>query len=248
MKFVFNIALSILLFNNSACSQPAKEKLVGSWSLVCDVCEFGDLIILRSDHQYFIYNPQNADIGSVEMFGTLKDNDLIIDSGYTSMVEKGVWNYDRSKKELILKKRNILEDWTSFSETYGKSSELRLNLDFLPENELELCFDGGKEQLCEKYAKARYYEITEGYTGAGIQTEEILLSGYETELKLSYDFYKEPNEVVIEDVNGEELFSTDMTSTNGMKTVEIPLRGVTKLVLKVNGQQNSKFRVRIEIK
>ena len=73
--------------------------------------------------------------------------------------------------------------------------------------------------------------------------------GYETELKLSYDFYKEPDQLVITDRNGKELFNTEMVATNGRKTAEISLRGVTKLVLKVESSKpSSKWRIKVEIK
>jgi hypothetical protein len=54
---------------------------------------------------------------------------------------------------------------------------------------------------------------------------------------------------VVEDRSGRELFSTDIIATNGMKTKEIPLRGVTKLMFKVRASQESfKWKIRVEIK
>jgi hypothetical protein len=79
------------------------------------------------------------------------------------------------------------------------------------------------------------------------QTKEIFLSGYETELNLSYDFFKNADQLLIEDNNGKEIFSTEMTATRGVR--EIPLRGKTKLVLKVtSSQEESRWRIISEIK
>ncbi len=257
MKLMYKIILSTLLIYNSACSQPIKENLVGSWFRSCDVCEFNDLIILRSDHKYFVYNPNSADIGSFELTGELKSNDIRIDGAYTAISEKGIWDYDTSTKDLVFTERSILEEWTDFSEVYGKSKELKFYLKELTENEIELCNKEGKQLLCEKYERNNsendsitfYKEVTEDFTGTGSQVKEILLSGYETELKLSYEFYKEPDELIIEDRSGKVLFTTNMVSTSERKTMELSLRGVTKLAFKIrNERTSSKWKIMAEIK
>jgi hypothetical protein len=249
MKIIVKVVLFVLFVSNVACSQAKEEKLAGSWSLVCDFCEFEDMIILRADNKYFIYNPQNADIGSLEMYGKLRVNDLIIDSSYTSLVEKGVWRYNSSTQELTLTERNILGEWTSFSETYGKSSELKLKLGFVSESIIELCNAEKRDFLCEKYQKGdRYKELSEEFTGTGSQEKEILLSGYETRLKLSYELYKEADQLTIMDGEGKELFVIEMNTTNGIRSREIPLKGVTRLVLKIKSSETgSAWRVAIEI-
>lgn len=250
MRLVFKIILFILLISNSACSQSEEKRLHGSWFLVCDVCEFNDLIILRSDYKYFIYNPNSADIGSFEQTGELKSNDIRIDGAYTAMSEKGIWNYNPSTKELILKERNILDEWTDFSEAYGRAKELTFYLKQLSEDEMELCFNKEGKQLCEKYERNnKYHEIIEAYSGSGSQTKEIVLSGYETELKLTYDFYKESDQLIIEDRSGKRLFSTDMIATNGRRIAEVPLRGATRLVFKVTSSaSSSKWKIKVEVK
>ena len=116
-----------------------------------------------------------------------------------------------------------------------------------------------KENNCDTYIrnanltkdnnKTFYRELTDNYTGTGSQEKEVFLSGYETELKLSYDFYKEADQLTITDKSGEELFSTEMIATNGRKTKEITLRGVTQLTVKVvSSKPSSKWKVKVEIK
>ncbi|NCP61508.1 MAG: hypothetical protein GW839_14620 [Flavobacteriales bacterium] len=250
MRLVFRIILFILLIHNSAYSQSEEKRFLGGWFFACDICEFNDLIILRSDHHYFIYNPNSADISSFELTGELKSNDIKIDGAYTAMNEKGTWEYNSSTKQLVLKERNILEEWTDFSEAYGREKELAFSLKQLSENEIELCFDKKGKQVCEKYERNnKYREINEDHTGTGNQLKEILLSGYETVLKLSYEFYKEPDQLILEDKSGKVLFNTDRIATSKRKTIEIPLKGVTKLVFKIsNEQNNSKWKINVEIK
>ncbi len=83
----------------------------------------------------------------------------------------------------------------------------------------------------------------------GSQTKEILLSGYETELKLSYDFHDVADHLIIKNKRGKELFSKKNNETNGKMTKEIPLRGITNLIFIVkSNQKNSKWEIKAEIK
>lgn len=77
------------------------------------------------------------------------------------------------------------------------------------------------------------------FVGSGKSTEELVLTGEETSLKLSYDFLAEADQLVIEDEKGNELFSTGMKVTKGIKESEISLSGVTKLVFKVKSSKSS---------
>lgn len=259
MRFVFKIVLLLAFISNSVYSQSMKEGLFGSWVLN-SICEFPDIIILRSDHKYFVYNSSSSDIGSYELTGKLKSNDIRINGAYTSMTEKGTWDYNFSTKELILKERNILEEWTDFSEAYGNSIELRFRLNQLDKNTINLCVDNQGGQQCDEYektwsytidngTKVFYREVAENYIGKGSQMEEIFLSGYETELKLSYEFYKEADQLTITDKSGKELFTTEMITTNRERINEIALRGVTQLILKVDSSNpSSQWKVKVEVK
>jgi hypothetical protein len=188
----------------------------------------------------------------------LKSDDILIDGAYTSMTEKGTWSYNRATKVLTLKERNILEKYTDFCKAYGKSSELKFCLKQVTKDKIKLCFDEGEKHYCDEYRrnfgtnngkKISYQEISKTYTGIGNQTEEILLTGYETELKLSYEFYKNPGKLVVEDRNGKVLFSTEVAEINKKRIQEIPLRGVTKLVFKVvSSEKGCNWKTKVEIK
>jgi hypothetical protein len=115
-----------------------------------------------------------------------------------------------------------------------------------------------EENKCDPYIKnynprgvsdiAFYRELRKDYTGTGSQTKKIHLSGYETKLKLSYEFYKEADQFTITDKSGKELFSTEMVATNGIIAKEIALRGVTQLIFKVKSSKlSSKWEFAAEI-
>ncbi len=86
------------------------------------------------------------------------------------------------------------------------------------------------------------------YTGTRSSTKELSLSGKETTIKLSYEFYKEPDQLVIEDQTGKELFKTEKLATNAMKTATLQLNGTTKLIFKIKSDDpTSQWRFKIEL-
>jgi len=257
MKAIVKVILFIVMTSSTACFQSVEEKLVGSWGLNSNY-ESPDIIIFRSDHKYFVYNSNSVDTESLGLTENLKSDDILIDDSYTSMTEKGTWSYNNATKVLTLRKRNILEKWTDFSEVYGKSEELKFYLKQITRNKIRLCFADKVKQFCEEYTrdwrtnngeKIFYREISKKCTGVGNKTKEILLTGYETELKLSYVFYKEFGKLVIEDKTGKVLFLTDITEVNERRKKEIDLRGVTKLVFKVvSSKETCHWEIGVEIK
>jgi hypothetical protein len=188
----------------------------------------------------------------------LTSDDICIDGAYDSMTEKGTWSYNRSTKVLTLKERNILEKSTDFCNSYGRSSELKFYVKQITRDKIKLCFDDQGILYCDEYERAYqidngkkipYREISKEYAGIGNQTEEILLTGYETELKLSYEFYKVPAKLVVEDRNGKVVFSTGIEEINKKRIQEIPLRGLTKLVFKiVSSGEACSWKTKVEIK
>ena len=93
--------------------------------------------------------------------------------------------------------------------------------------------------LTNNGTKIFYQELIKNYVGTGSQEKEIYLSGYETELKISLDFYSKADLLKAIDENGEELFSTGMTGTNGIKEYDIVLSGQTKLIFKIISSKSS---------
>lgn len=116
-----------------------------------------------------------------------------------------------------------------------------------------------KENSCDTYiknanntgdkTKIYYQEIVEKYSSKGTQNKTIDLSGYERDLKISYEFFKEPDELIIEDRNGKVLFSTKMKTTKEEQTTEVDLKGVTQLFFKVNcSEPESKWKFSLSVK
>ena len=228
--------------------------MVGEWLLKTSY-EAPDLIIFRSDNKYFVYN----DMDFMGRPGNTAKYEIVFDNkATTALTETGKWYYNPVDSGITLTDRNFIKEVSEFNSYYGKKESLVFKVKKMSNEELTLCLTD-KKNKCDTYImnanftgdpnKTFYQEQTEDYEGTGSQTKEISLSGYETELKLSYEFYKEANQLTITDKSGKELFATEMMSTNGTKTVEIPLRGVTKLVFKVKSSEpSSKWEITAEIK
>lgn len=112
--------------------------------------------------------------------------------------------------------------------------EYGLSILYLKEDTLILNYVGGVTLFMTKVPFAK-----KSFIGSGKSTEELVLTGEETSLKLSYDFLTEADQLIIEDEKGNELFSTGMTVTKGVKKSEIPLLNVSKLVFKVKSSKSS---------
>lgn len=87
------------------------------------------------------------------------------------------------------------------------------------------------------------------FNGSGDTTKELTLSGIEKSLTLSYEFFKEPDELIIYDQNEKEIFRTGMTVTTKAERETIKLKGVSKLIFKIRCKEtNSKWRFSAETK
>ncbi len=257
MNKITQVIVCIAVAISTACCQAVEENLIGMWYLHTNY-EFPDMIIFRPDHQYFVYNPNSVSTESLGLSENLKSDDICIDGAYTSMTEKGTWSYNKSTKVLTLRERNILEKATDFCDSYGTSSELKFHVKQITKDKIKLCFDDQGILYCDEYERIwrtndgkeiPYREISKEYAGIGNQTEAVLLTGYETELKLTYEFYKNPGKLIVEDKNGKVLFSTEVAEINKNSIQEIPLRGVTKLFFKIaNSEEACNWKVKVEIK
>jgi hypothetical protein len=118
-----------------------------------------------------------------------------------------------------------------------------LSILYLKQDTLILNYLGGVTFFLTKLSN----EVKE-YKGNGNSTKELLLTGKETSIKLDYEFYKEPDQLILEDQNGKQLFKTEVTTTNGVKTTSVRLNKVTKIVFKVKSKlPNSVWRFKIEL-
>lgn len=255
MNTILKIALFLLLVNHSAYSQDSSDKILGEWTLEMsdDGDWYPDVIIFRSDNKYLVFN----DMDFIGMPGTSTKFDIIMDNQTaTALTETGKWTYDQTCNQIILTNRNFIKENSLFNDYYGKGKILSLEVKNITDKKVVLCYD---KNYCDTYIKnynsrgdsgmISYRELTKEFTGTGSQSKEILLSGYETELKLSYDFYEKADHLIIEDKSGKELFSTEMTATNRRRAKEIPLRGITKLMFKLTSSfKSSKWKIKVEIK
>ena len=90
------------------------------------------------------------------------------------------------------------------------------------------------------------------FTSCGNYEYELFLSFIIQKINLTYNFYKEPDQLIIEDQKGNIVFKTKMTSTSGEQVKEINLsnrRDIEKLIFKIKTKKtNSKWMFKIEIK
>lgn len=81
--------------------------------------------------------------------------------------------------------------------------------------------------------------------GFGFSKEEFKLSGSEHSLNLTYEFFSEPDELIVYDQFGKEFYNSGMQSTKQPISVSIPLAGIEKLVFRIN-TKSSKSQWRYE--
>ena len=107
-------------------------------------------------------------------------------------------------------------------------------------------FDDAKSNL--KKVQAKNTDNQE-YSGNGSLTKELNLTGKETFLSVKYEFYKEPDELLIYDQNRKEIFRTGMRITTKSETETIEISNVTKLIFKVKSKElKSKWNFSILLK
>lgn len=251
MKFIFKIALFIFIVTSNVCSQNIPKLIVGEWLHRTDY-EAPDLIVFRPDNRYSVYN----DMDFIGMENSVADI-IFDDKSATAITETGNWVYDKVTNQVVLMDRNFIKKNSEFNSYQGKGDKLVFRLEQINDRELTLCLVS-KENGCDTYikntnfmekeGKVFYEELIEEYSGMGSQIKEILLSGYETELKLIFDFYKEADQLTVVDGSGRVLFTTGMVGTDERVMEEVSLRGVTKLILKVSSSKlSSKWKFTTEI-
>jgi len=216
----------------SACSQNASNKIIGNWlykgteNNMGQGMECPDLLVFNTDGNYSILN------------------DCYGDDIKSPIVEQGKWVYDSKEKKITLKDRIYSTNYTFHHNTpvltlYVKEGTAKL---------LKLCFNQGN-CIAENYEKISDGSKVENYSGSGSTTKKLQLTGKETALKLSYEFYKEPDELIIYDQNGKELHRTSMRVTTKNETVTINLSGIIKLIFKIESKDmTSKWKFSVEVK
>ena len=250
-----SLILVCLLINCSYSKSQDKEvSFLGEWFENTDY-ESPSVIIFRSNYTYLVYNDLDYHQSDEKT-----SHHVFFDDGIrtTALVEMGRWQYDKITQNIMLFSRDFIKHSSEFNRYHSKEKELIFKIKEISATNLSLCSVINK-QKCDNYIKNAnplnrknitfYKEIDDNYSGGGNHNKELFLSGYETELKISYDFYKEADQLTITDKSGKKLFSTDMVATNGRRTKEIDLCGVTQLVFKVESSNpSSKWKIKVQIK
>ena len=220
--------------SNGACSQNLPHKIIGEWSmsLVQEgdgkkyAMECPDVLSFEANGQYQIFN---------DCYGNDIENPII---------ERGKWIFDIKENKISLKDRKFSSSYTFHDSTPA----LTLYVKEITDKSMKLCFNNKDGCITENYEKKTSTNKSQNYTGTGTTTKELSLSGKETAIKLSYEFYKEPDQLIIEDQNGKQLYKTEMIATNEAQKTTVSLNGVVKLVFKIKSEQpNSKWRFKVEL-
>lgn len=87
------------------------------------------------------------------------------------------------------------------------------------------------------------------FKGGGSITKELSFPESVSAIVINYDFYKEPDELIVSDQNGKVLYRTGMKVTNKTEEEKINLNKVTKVIFKIDSQKTASrwaFSVRVE--
>ena len=83
------------------------------------------------------------------------------------------------------------------------------------------------------------------FSGSGSITKDYILKGTERELNLSYEFFSDPDELIVYDHLKQILYNSGMQSTKEPVFINIPIAGLEKLIFKIN-TKSSKSQWRYE--
>ncbi len=84
--------------------------------------------------------------------------------------------------------------------------------------------------------------------GVGSTTKKIQLKGNETSLSIEFDFYNEPDKLIIENQFGVKLFQTEMVANKSKKKSQILLNGESEIVVYIQSiKPSSKWSVIFDI-
>lgn len=230
MKKSIKLILMILV-SSSACSQDLSNIIAGRW-LYKGInnrnlaIECPDVLIFGADGSYSVLN---------ECYG---------EGIKIPLVEKGRWHFDSNQDKILLTDRKFFTNYVF----HDSISLLVIHLKEVTDKAMKICFADMSNCIPEIYEKVPDFSQVQEYTGNGTTTKELQLTGSPVLLKLSFEFYKEPDQLVIENQSGKELFKTLMTSTDEIKNTTISLSGETRLIFKIkSGRPNSMWRFKVEI-
>lgn len=85
------------------------------------------------------------------------------------------------------------------------------------------------------------------YSGTSSFMKELILSGNEKELFLDYDFFSEPDKLIVISSNGKEIYNSGMRKTNGKRNVHVPLNGANVIVLIIRNNRDSHWWINVKV-
>jgi hypothetical protein len=216
-----------------------KISLLGSWMLNIND-GLPEHIIFRTDSSYVIYVPGGRSGNRIKAR----------DGSEMTMIETGKWLLQSESKELCLEDRNIIDQSSDFSDTYGRTKKIVLYVKDLTRDSFSLC-KMLSEIECDEYTSyskySTYKEFSISYHGSDSKIENLSLSGYETKIDLISKFETGSGVIAIEDQNGKAILNNFEISSKP-KSLSINIRGLTKITVKINSiRPNSKWRVQIKV-
>jgi hypothetical protein len=138
---------------------------------------------------------------------------------------------------------NIMDVFIKCKQRSSTSGEVFENTwSFAYDRKYLLAFQDGVTFLCEK----RKSSIV--FNGSGTTVKELPLTDKEHILNLSYEFFSDPDELIMYDQDGKELYRSGMKGTKQEEHVAIPINKVTKITVKINGEAaTSRWKFAIDL-
>lgn len=211
MKKLFLYLGIIPLIVLGCSSKPNREQLVGKYCF--NKTDNRDSIFINNDNTY-------------------KHTYITSDGKLLEII--GNWEFDSNTSEILFKEFMFFNDHGG---TYESTRGNWYSNVKLIDDEIRLIYSAENNIYFYKNNSSSVAINTNvnKFSRIGNQTKELNLTGRENVLKLSYDFYKEADELLIYDQKEKELYRIDIRAKVKTETATINLAGVTKLVFKIKG-------------
>jgi len=248
----------MLLCGMHTCSNKYEKLLIGYWTL--DLEGFDpeytpDILVIKPNNQYLVFNYLDI-LGMMATDGELSDT-VFDNNTATAFIEKGEWSYNSSDKKLVLSKRVLIKEHSDYR-SFPENTE-DIHFEVLRLNDKEMILKRTSiPRTCNSFIKnfswnpkptdpPFYHEIKKNYIGKSSKTLTIPLSGYETDVQISYDFSGKSANIVFLNKKEEKLFEKEITENESKKAITIPIRGVTQLTIEITCKENTKWSIQLHL-
>lgn len=83
-------------------------------------------------------------------------------------------------------------------------------------------------------------------TGTGSSTKQYRIKNDLKEVRITYEFFKDADQLIIEDLSSKILYTTNMISTDKEQFITIPVENLKVLVLKIKSESsNSRWKIKV---